>query len=78
VGLGQGGQLGDGVDAEEEGAGLVVHVQDLRVHFHVAVEVAAEVAVEGMGGSPWGTTKCTKNTKKEEHVPSRVIAVQAA
>jgi hypothetical protein len=47
LGLGQGGQPGDGVDAEEEGAGLVVaHVQDLHVHFHVAVEVAAEVAVE--------------------------------
>ena len=41
------GEGGEGVDAEEQGAGLgVVDVEDFDVYFHVWVEVAAEVAVD--------------------------------
>ena len=41
------GEGGEGVDAEEQGAGFgVVDVQDFKFHFHVRVEVAAQVAVD--------------------------------
>jgi hypothetical protein len=41
------GQSGERVDAQQQGAGfLVVDVEDLDVHLHVGVDVAAEVAVD--------------------------------
>jgi hypothetical protein len=41
------GELGEGVDGEEQGAGfLAVDVQHLDLHLHVGVHVVAEVGVD--------------------------------
>ena len=45
--LASGGEGGERVAAQQQGAGLgVVDIEDFDVHLHVRVEVAAQVAVE--------------------------------
>ena len=48
------GPADQGIDAQEQGAGLGVrHVEDFHVHFYVGIEIAAEVAVDELEPSPF-------------------------